>query len=286
MPTLFNDPHAKEKVRQLYLEKLDELALPNESLQVETSFGNTHILIAGPKDRPPLVLLHGANGCAPVALEALKGLTDHFRIYAVDVVGQPNLSSEIRPSMKGADYGMWIYELLARLDLSQVILVGISFGGFICWKTLVFDQTRISRAFLIVPAGIVNGNPLRALLRVFLPMKLYRLTKNIRHLRKVVSALFSEHDSFAMTFLSEVFLHFNMDFSPVPLIKPEEAKRITRPVHLVGAGNDVFFPGAKVLERMRKIFPSHSECLLLPESRHVPGTADNELITAFILKNT
>ena len=80
--------------------------------------------------------------------------------------------------------------------------------------------------FLSAPAYIVNGNPLKALFKVFIPMKRYIKTKNIKHVEKFLNELFTNRDNFAIQYLSKVFLHFKMDFTPVPIIKKEDAKNI------------------------------------------------------------
>jgi pimeloyl-ACP methyl ester carboxylesterase len=285
MNTFFSSPKAKKEIEKLYLQKLDELSIRYEFMNVETTYGDTNIVITGQKEKHPLVLLHGSNGCAPVALEAMIDLIEDFRIYAIDIPGQPNLSAEFRPSMKDAAYGKWMYEILSRLGVRNAFLVGISFGGFVAWKTLVFDEKRISKAFLITPAGIVNGNPMKSILKVFLPMKRYKRQKEMKYVQQFLGELFSEKDEFAEVFLSKVFLHFKMDFSPIPLITKKEAQLIKTPVHIFAADNDLLFPGRKMLKRAKNIFPSLKKTILLEGSKHVPSKQNNSSISEFIHKH-
>jgi hypothetical protein len=35
---------------------------------VQTSFGETHVLVLGPQDAPPVVILHGGNTTSPLTL--------------------------------------------------------------------------------------------------------------------------------------------------------------------------------------------------------------------------
>lgn len=157
MNSLFDNPQAKVNIEKLYHQQLENLGVGYEFRLVETSFGNTNIIITGAVDKPPLVLLHGTNSCAPIALEGLLGLKNEFRIYAIDIIGQPNLSAATRLNKKDNTYGQWMYEILSCLNLWQVTLVGSSLGGFISWKTIVFDERRIANIFLIAPEGIING---------------------------------------------------------------------------------------------------------------------------------
>ncbi len=286
MPSFFSSEQAKERILDLYHEKLNQLAVSYEFRTIETSFGDTNVIITGNPSSRPLVLLHGSNGCAPVAIEACIELVDYFRIYAVDVVGQPNMSAESRPDMNGDAYGQWMYEVLSCLHVRDAILAGFSFGGFVCLKTLAFDEKHIARAFLMMPAGIVNGNPFEAIRKVFLPMKMYMWKKKAKYVDRFLSALFTENDKFAKAFLAEVFLHFKMDFTQVPLIKKENAAKIKTPLHLITASDDLFFPGPKMLKRASAIFPSLAECMLMENTKHVPGRAGNIEIADFIKKHS
>lgn len=283
MKSFFSSPSAKNTIIEMYYNKLDELPISYEFQKIETSFGETNIILTGENNNPPLVLIHGSNGCAPIALEAMLGLEKNFRVYAIDVIAQPNLSEGIRPNMKDHSYGKWMFEILTRMNIQDAIMVGISFGGFITWKTLVFDSRRISKAFLIVPAGIVNGNPLKAMWNVFLPMKLYQWRKNQKYVHQFLNKLFTEPDEFAQHYLAKVFLDFEMDFSPIPLITKEEAKKITTPIHIIGADNDLLFPGRKMLEHAEEIFPSLHKSILLKNAKHVPRQIDNQQISKLIL---
>ncbi|QGY42203.1 hypothetical protein GM418_00590 [Maribellus comscasis] len=49
MSTFFNHPEVKEKIKKLYRQKLDELPIRDEFMQIETSYGDTNIVITGPK---------------------------------------------------------------------------------------------------------------------------------------------------------------------------------------------------------------------------------------------
>jgi hypothetical protein len=138
--------------------------------------------------------------------------------------------------------------------------------------------------FLSAPAFIVNGNPLIALFKVFIPMKRYMKNQKKKYLEKFLHFLFSEKDEFACNYLSKVFLNFNMDFTPVPIIKKSEAELITTPISLFAAEKDIMFPGVKMLKRANKIFPSLKEVLLLKKSKQVQNRNDNNKIEQIILR--
>lgn len=285
MSTFFDTLEAKKTIENLYHTLLDELSICYEFIKIETSFGDTNIIVTGSSMKPPLILLHGSGSCAPLAMESLTDLLDDFRVFAIDIIGQPNLSEEIRPAMEDASYGQWIFEILTRLKVQDAVLVGIDWGGFISWKALVFDAKRIAKAFLIVPAGIVRGNSLRIKRKIGIPLKLYQQQRHEQELHQLMQALLTAPDQFIMPFLAQVFLYFELDDSPIPLIQPAEAQKIKTPVYFIAADDDLLFPGEKLLKRARDIFPSFAEGLLLENTKHFPDRAGKALITQFIKKH-
>jgi pimeloyl-ACP methyl ester carboxylesterase len=202
----------------------------------------------------------------------------------VDVLAQPNKSVGERLSMSDLSYGQWVNELLIQLGLDGVTLAGFSFGGLIILKTLAFDESRIKAAYLAAPAYIVNGNPLKLLWNMFIPMKRYMKTAKPKHIRRFLSEIFTDDDSFALAFLSQVFLHFEMDFTPVPVISKMEAESIRTPITLFAARQDIVFPGEKMIKRAWNLFPNLREAILLDDSKHVQSRLHNDQIEKVILK--
>ncbi len=282
MKSLYKSQIGKKEIISLYDQKLKDLNIDYKYKLINTSFGKTNIIVIGDSTKPPILIIHGSNGCAPISLEAYPNLYKDFQVFAIDVLAQPNKSAENRLSMKDDSYGFWMNEIINKLSLTDVTMAGFSFGGLIILKTLIQDEKNIKEVFLSAPAFIVNGNPIVLLFKVFIPMKLYMKTKKSKYLEKFLNTLFTEPDTFALEYLSKVFLYFNMDFTPVPVIKDSEAKLITTPINIFAAKKDIMFPGIKMLKRASKIFPSLNNTILLENSKHVQNRIDNNKIEKII----
>lgn len=282
--SLFKSIKGKEEILGLYDQKLNELNIDFEYLKIDTSYGETNIITTGKPENPPMLLIHGSNGCAPISLETYPNLSMYFKVYAIDVLAQPNKSAETRLSMKDDAYGKWMNEVIDVLKLQNVTLAGFSFGGLVILKTLEFDESKIKEVYLTAPAYIVNGNPLIALFKIFIPMKRFMKTKKLKHIQKFLSEVFTEPDEFAIKYLSRVFLYFDMDFSPIPVISKRKAAVITTPLTIFAAEDDILFPGKKMIERAKKLFPSLESVTLLQDSKHVHSKKHNLHIEKIILK--
>lgn len=285
MKTLFKTEQGKQAILSLYNEKLKELKIAHKFLKVNTSFGETNVIATGNSTNPPIILVHGSNGCAPIALETYPNLHKTHRVYSIDVLAQPNKSAGTRLSMKDDSYGKWMIELIQNLNLDSVAMAGFSFGGLVILKTLEYDESRITGVYLSAPAYIVNGNPLITLFKIFIPIKRYIKTKKPKYIEKFLTELFTERDEFAFKFLSKVFLEFDMDFTPVPVIDAKNAANIKTPITIFAAQHDIIFPGKKMLKRAKRIFPSLTLDNLLIDSKHVQSENQNRIIEEVIIKN-
>mgnify|MGYP003637066035 FL=1 len=279
----FKSKEGKEKILTLYNQKLNELNIEYSEKLIETKFGVTNVIITGDNKNPPLLLIHGTGGCAPLILESFPNLSSKYCVYAIDVLAQPNKSAENRLDMKSLDYGKWVTELIAILRLTEVTLVGFSFGGFISLKTLEFKETHIKKAYLIAPVYIVNGNPFKGLFKMFIPLKKFIKTNNDNYLKKVINVLFTEADDFAIQFMGTTFQNCNMDFSPLPVISKQSANNIKTPITIVAAEKDILFPGKKMIKRAKRIFSSLSEIVFLEGSKHVPSNGNFKKIEDLII---
>lgn len=285
MNLLYKTEKGKNEILSLYDQKLEELNIEFEYIKINTSFGLTNIIVTGNLSTPPILIFHGSNGCAPIALETYPNVSKSFRVYAIDVLAQPNKSAETRLSMKDDSYGQWVNEIINALKIDNVTMAGFSFGGLIILKTLEYNESKIKEVYLSAPAYIVNGNPLKALFKIFLPMKMFMITKKIKYVENFLAEVFTNRDEFAIKYLSKVFLHFKMDFTPVPVIDSEKAKSIKTPVNLFAAKNDILFPGEKMINRAQNMFLNLKSVKLFDDSKHVQNKKQNALIQKVILEN-
>lgn len=266
-----------EQARALIADWFDrfraQLKVPTESRTVQTRCGPTHVLVGGPEDGPPLVLLHGALASSAHALVELAPLLQTFRVYAVDVVGQSVKSADVMPSVSNDEYGRWLIEVFDGLSLPKAHLIGISWGGFISIRFATLAPERIDRLVLLVPAGMVSGNAWAGFTKMGLPLAMYLLSPTPARLKKFVSNLLTTLDDDWAPYLGDAFRSYKLNMKVPPLAKPEELQGLKAPTLVVAAKADVSFPGTKLLERAAQLFPALAGTELI-EGQHSPPTTD------------
>lgn len=284
MKTKFKHKEGRKQMLNLYFQKLDNLALSYDLKTIETSFGDTNVITTSGNNNPPLILVHGFCSCAPFAMETILSLEKYFKIYAIDIIGQPNLSEEESEILKAENYAKWMYEILSRLQIYNAYFVGISLGGYIGLKTLVLNSRRFDKAFLINPAGIVKFNFTAILLKIVLPGLRFKYSKKEKYLKKIKKNIFTEVDLFLYNYLKSFLLFCEVKFCKNILISRKEANSITTPLYIIASDDKVIYSGKKLLRKSKKIFPSLEEVILFPKTKHILSKNQHEYIVDYILK--
>jgi len=91
-PSAFKTPEGEAAFLAAYDAAMKSWPVPYEETDVPTPFGMTHVVVSGPKDAPPLVLLHGYWATSTMWAPNIADFSKDYRVYAVDVMGQPSKS--------------------------------------------------------------------------------------------------------------------------------------------------------------------------------------------------
>jgi pimeloyl-ACP methyl ester carboxylesterase len=115
---------------------------------------------------PTVLLLHGVEGREADA-SFIAALAERFHVLAPS---HPGFGLSPRPDWCDSveDLAFLYLEWLKRLDLRDVVVVGLQFGGWVAAEMAVRDSSRLSRLVLIDPLGIkVGGREDRDIADVF-----------------------------------------------------------------------------------------------------------------------
>ena len=148
----FKNEESRARFIAAYDAALADWPVSFEEIDVPTRLGLTHVIASGPPDAPPLLLLPSFAGTAAVWRLNAEGLSRHFRLYAVDVIGQPGKSLADR-ALRNRDYASWLADLMDGLGVARASIVGCSFGAFLALNQALATPDRVDRVVLISPAG-------------------------------------------------------------------------------------------------------------------------------------
>lgn len=138
-----------------YRAQLAEWPIQAEAKVLEVATGRMHLVVWGPSDAPPLLLLHGGGGSSVGWINQAEALGAQHRLYALDLPGHAGLSVAKKPLKKVAETMTLIDEVLDTLQLSRVDILGISLGGAYAAHYALRSPQRINRLVMIAPSPLL-----------------------------------------------------------------------------------------------------------------------------------
>jgi len=153
LPEYITTPAAsKAAYFEAYDETLKLWNVPFEELYIPTTNGIAHVIVSGPKNAEPVVLLHGMNASSTMWYPNIESLAKNHRVFAIDFileVGKSYLHNDIVSVEKVTD---WYKEVLFALELDSFHLIGASRGGWLAVNLALNDQEMIKSLILLSPA--------------------------------------------------------------------------------------------------------------------------------------
>ncbi|WP_417746753.1 alpha/beta fold hydrolase [Rosistilla oblonga] len=269
--TVWRDDAARSRLDDWFNRFLERICMPVESRYVPSRYGDSHVLITGPADGPPLVCLHAMRTGSAFLVSELNPLLKRFRVIAPDLPGQSARGPQVRLSVNDDSYSLWLADVLDGLGLETVSLFGVSWGGFVARQAATLDPDRFDRLALLVPAGIVRGAHVTGLTKMALPMLRYRLRRSEANLKRLLAPLFTTWDDHWAGFTRDAVRDMPFDFRIPPLASDQDLQKLVMPVFALGAAKDICFPGEQLVNRICEHAPN-CRGEVIPASNHCPPT--------------
>jgi pimeloyl-ACP methyl ester carboxylesterase len=257
-------------VERRYRGLLARWPVPSEQLRVPTGEGDTFVVACGPTDAPPLVLLQGAGANTAMWLADVAVWAKEFRVYAVDVIGEPGLSAPARPALASDGYARWLGEVLDGLGAGAVSLAGVSFGGWIALDFATRRPERVRRLVLLNPSGL--GRQRLGVLVLAVLLLPFGERGRRRMFARVVGpaarAGATPYDADLRELALLVARHFRYRVGVVPSVTGDRLQRLSMPVLLLVGGRDVMLDARASVRLVERFVPT-ATVRLLPDAGHV-----------------
>jgi pimeloyl-ACP methyl ester carboxylesterase len=174
-----------------------------EEKNIKTSFGNAHIIISGPANAEPLVLLHGMNASSTMWYPNIKAFSEKHRIYAIDFLLEPG-KSLCESNINSTDQIVnWYYEIFDALKLKKFSIVGASRGGWLAINLALRSPASINKIALLSPAqAFIWIRPEYK----FLSNITYSISPKRKNLRSVLETMTYNVDKLDQTYIDQYFI--------------------------------------------------------------------------------
>lgn len=104
-----------------------------------------------------------------------------------------------------------------------------------------------------------------------LPLVAYRLWPSERNLQRLLEPLFTTRDADWFGYTGDAVRDMPFDLRIPPVASDDDLRRLTMPVLVLGAADDISFPGDALVRRVSAVLPQ-ADVEVIPGSRHCPPT--------------
>ena len=164
----FKSAEGKAQFMATYEANMKLWNVPYEAMDISSRFGSTHLVACGPKDAPSIVLLHGFATSLAMWGDNVGDLSSDYRVYALDVMGQPGRSIPSKSIETREDYVEWLTSVLDALQIDKTHMIGMSYGGWLTLNYAIRAPKRLNKIVLLSPAGGFEPISFKAIARAIL----------------------------------------------------------------------------------------------------------------------
>jgi pimeloyl-ACP methyl ester carboxylesterase len=287
---MFTSPEGEAATMHSYDAIMDHWMVPYKELILPTSFGETHVIASGPVDAPPIVLLH-ALLAAPVSwYRNVEALSQSYRVYAVDVIGEANKSRPVKPITSLDDFLAWFTEVIDGLGIDTLYLAGNSYGGFTAAYYAMKLPERVRKLVLIGPAATIA--PMRPFyIHMFIPKATYGFFPKLPGVERVMQHSVDwmhkglPYDPLWKSFFYNAMVYGGLINQVFPrMYSKEEFAQIKAKVLLVIGEQEAIYNNLQsAIGSARELIPN-VEIEIIPSAHHVTAVANPETVNRKLLE--
>jgi pimeloyl-ACP methyl ester carboxylesterase len=250
---------------------------------IPTSLGKAHVIVSGPANAEPLVLLHGMNASSTMWYPNISALSQKYRVYAIDNLLEPG-KSQIITGVKGIGGLMqWYNEIFDQLKLEQFTLIGASKGGWLAVHIALHQGSRIKKLILLSPlqtfTWIRPGPDISSSIT-------YALTPGRKRLRRALETMSENVNNIEQKYIDQYYIgaqqakNTMLLFQMIPYAE-EVLKTLTMPVLVLIGDNDIVNK-EKSVETANELLP-HVETGIIKDAGHLLSMDQAEVVNDRIL---
>lgn len=275
--------HEESDYIKAYNKALKLWNVPLVELNVDTKYGRAHVIVSGPKEAEPVVLLHGLYASSTMWYPNMGTLAKYHRIYAIDFLLEPGKSERVGNVKNLEDINAWYQEIFNQLGIDQFNLVGASRGGWLATYLALQQKSRIRNLVLLSPAQTFNwitpGSDALALVT-------YQVNPDEKNLMPYLETLSENVENIKQPFIDQLLLagqekSFDKFILQMRPFSDDELKSLTMPT-LVLVGDEDVINDEDIFKKVKNLLP-HSETGVIPDAGHFLSIDQADTVNQIIL---
>lgn len=287
---VFTSPEGEKEIMLAYDAIMGIWAVPYQELTIQTSFGETHVIASGPENGNPVVLLHALSATAMSWYRNVEALSQLYRVYTIDIIGEGNKSRPVKPITSMDDFLGWFTEVMDSLGIDTLYVVGNSYGGFTGAYYAMKLPERILKLVLIGPAAtIYKMQPFYT--HMFIPKAVYLFFPKLPGLKTTMRRSVNwMHRGLAPDPLWEPLFYNSMVYGglinqvfPRTYTKEEYAQIKAKVLLILGEQEVIYNNLQSAIRSARELIPN-VQVEIIPAAHHVTAVANPEKVNQTLLE--
>jgi pimeloyl-ACP methyl ester carboxylesterase len=273
-----------QKLYEAYDNTLELLGTPFGEVNINTSFGNAHIVVSGPESAEAVVLLHGMNASSTMWYPNIKALAKNHRVYAIDYLLEPGKSEQNKKVDNLEEIMRWYDEIFKGLDLDEFSLIGASSGGWMAVYIALRHKHKIKNMILLSPAQTFTP---------ILPESdmltniVYTLNPRRKDLRNVLETMSVNVDNIKQAYIDQYFIatqkaSLNKFILKMTPYSDDELRTLNMPV-LVLIGDQDIFNDEKSIDRANELLPD-AHTAIIANAGHFLSFDQSDIVNTKMLE--
>ncbi|MDQ0782367.1 alpha/beta fold hydrolase [Chryseobacterium sp. W4I1] len=264
----FKSQKAHQKFLKFYDEAMEKLPVPQGTFDINTAYGNVRVYRFGNRGGIPILLFPGRAASTPMWEPNLTGLLKTHDVYAMDLLGEPGLSIQTHPIKDNKQQASWVEEVIMKLKLTKVHLLGVSFGGWSVVNYAVNYPKCIASIILLDPALVFAPFSLKIILfslittLPFIPEKWRE-----KSMSWISGGAEIDSQNSTSILISIGLKEFTIKTPPPKQFTAEELNSIHPPVLVIFAGKSIVHNSVKALVCAKNL-SNHVEAEVWPAASH------------------
>lgn len=238
---VFKSHTEKRTYLRAYDKSLKLWGVPFQEDYIETSLGKAHVIVTGPSDGKPLVLLHGMDASSTMWYPNIKPLAKNHRVYAIDFLKEVGKSQSTEKSLSKNEIVQWYNEIFNYYKLNKVAVVGASRGGWLATLLATEKNSKINKLVLLSPAQTFQNIDQAGKATSVLMLKTF---PSIKKLDKTLANFSSAPEKISTDYKRQFYLANKVakrssSFLQMQPFSDDDFKNLTIPVLVIIGDNDI-----------------------------------------------
>ena len=154
--SIYKTDNYKKELVKIYDAKLAEWPVPYESTFLETQYGKIHVIVSGPENAPPVLLINASALSGWSWIYNVQELNEKYRTYAIDNIGEGGKNEMLAPGnipKTGEQIAEFYTEICDLLHIDKANVIGASIGGYISTNFALYAPDRVEKLVLLGSMG-------------------------------------------------------------------------------------------------------------------------------------